>query len=308
MVATNFYLIKWIQWKETSTPIVTQNINGPCPLIAIINILLLTRKITFSAGREYITSEELMENLVNTLLTLRPKVKIILDYDQNVNDAISSLSVLETGVDINVKFGGINQFEWTCNLIVFDLLDINLYHGWLVDPQNQEEKSIIGNRSYNELVEMIISSKSSNDSSRITEGLIAEQFLNSTASQLTYHGLYTLYEELKPEQLCVLFRNNHYSTLYKHKDELFILVTDIGYSTEKEIVWETLSNIEGDSSLVNHEFKTVSSQGRTENFDVNQAAPVDEQRLIESDINNGSTNLSIQYDPNNDRVSQEKLE
>ena len=72
--STNVYQIKWIQWKGLSTPIITQNRNGPCPLIAIVNILLLTRKITLSMGREYMTSEELMEYLVNTLLTLRPKV------------------------------------------------------------------------------------------------------------------------------------------------------------------------------------------------------------------------------------------
>ena len=47
--------------------------------------------------------------------------------------------------------------------------------------------------------------------------LIAEEFLNKTASQLTYCGLCELASTVKEEELCVFFRNNHFSTLYKHK-------------------------------------------------------------------------------------------
>ena len=47
--------------------------------------------------------------------------------------------------------------------------------------------------------------------------LIGENFLNGTASQLTYHGLCELNTAVTEEELCVFFRNNHFSTLYKHK-------------------------------------------------------------------------------------------
>ena len=50
-----------------------------------------------------------------------------------------------------------------------------------------------------------------------TTALIAEDFLKQTASQLTYPGLHALMGTLKEEQLCVFFRNNHFSTLLKHK-------------------------------------------------------------------------------------------
>ncbi|XP_016121789.1 protein FAM63B-like [Sinocyclocheilus grahami] len=39
------YHIKWIKWKEENTPIITQNENGPCPLLAIMNVLLLSWKV-----------------------------------------------------------------------------------------------------------------------------------------------------------------------------------------------------------------------------------------------------------------------
>lgn len=41
----SIYHIKWIKWKEENTPIITQNENGPCPLLAIMNVLLLAWKV-----------------------------------------------------------------------------------------------------------------------------------------------------------------------------------------------------------------------------------------------------------------------
>jgi len=41
----SIYHIKWIRWREESTPVITQNENGPCPLLAIMNVLLLAWKV-----------------------------------------------------------------------------------------------------------------------------------------------------------------------------------------------------------------------------------------------------------------------
>ena len=38
---------------------------------------------------------------------------------------------------------------------------------------------------------------------------------------------------LKPRQLAVLFRNNHFNTLFKFEDALYVLVTDQGYLHEQ---------------------------------------------------------------------------
>ncbi|KAG9341880.1 hypothetical protein JZ751_018197 [Albula glossodonta] len=38
----SMYHIKWIKWKDEKTPIITQNENGPCPLLAIMNLGQLT--------------------------------------------------------------------------------------------------------------------------------------------------------------------------------------------------------------------------------------------------------------------------
>lgn len=46
----SIYHIKWIKWREESTPIITQNENGPCPLLAIMNVLLLAWKVNVQGG------------------------------------------------------------------------------------------------------------------------------------------------------------------------------------------------------------------------------------------------------------------
>lgn len=48
------------------------------------------------------------------------------------------LPKLQYGMNVNVKFTGIKAFEFTQELIVFDLLNIRLVHGWLYDPQDEK--------------------------------------------------------------------------------------------------------------------------------------------------------------------------
>ena len=40
------------------------------------------------------------------------------------------------------------------------------------------------------------------------------------------------------------------------QDELFLLVTDQGFLTESNVVWETLANVEGDGLFVDASFHT----------------------------------------------------
>lgn len=251
------YHIKWIRWKEQSTPIVTQNENGPCPLLAIMNVLLLAWKVKLPPMIEIITAEQLMEYLGDYILEAKPKeISEIqrLNYEQNMSDAMAILHKLQTGLDVNVKFTGVRVFEYTPECIVFDLLDIPLYHGWLVDPEISEDVKAVSNCSYNQLVEKIISCKQSDNSELVSEGYVAEQFLNGTATQLTYHGLSELTSTLQEGELCVFFRNNHFSTMTKYKGLLYLLVTDQGFLTEENIVWESLHNVDGDGNFCDSDF------------------------------------------------------
>ncbi|XP_029112319.1 ubiquitin carboxyl-terminal hydrolase MINDY-2 [Scleropages formosus] len=252
------YHIKWIRWKEENTAIITQNENGPCPLLAIMNVLLLAWKVKMPPMMEIITAEQLMEYLGDYILDAKPKeISEVqrLNYEQNMSDAMAVLHKLQTGLDVNVKFTGVRVFEYTPECIVFDLLDIPLYHGWLVDPQMDDIVKAVGNCSYNQLVEKIISCKQSENSELAGEGFLAEQFLNNTATQLTYHGLCELTSSVQEGELCVFFRNNHFSTMTKFKGQLYLLVTDQGFLTEEKVVWESLHNVDGDGNFCDSEFR-----------------------------------------------------
>uniref|UniRef100_A0A673MTR4 Ubiquitin carboxyl-terminal hydrolase n=1 Tax=Sinocyclocheilus rhinocerous TaxID=307959 RepID=A0A673MTR4_9TELE len=252
----SLYHIKWIKWKEENTPIITQNENGPCPLLAIMNVLLLSWKVN---KMSLLMCKCTQKNFLLYYYILEAKPKEIseaqrLNYEQNMSDAMAVLHKLQTGLDVNVKFTGVRVFEYTPECIVFDLLDIPLYHGWLVDPQMADTVKAVGNCSYNQLVEKIISCKQSDNSELAGEGFVAEQFLNNTATQLTYHGLCELTSTVQEGELCVFFRNNHFSTMTKFKAQLYLLVTDQGFLTEEKVVWESLHNVDGDGNFCDSEF------------------------------------------------------
>jgi hypothetical protein len=86
------YHLKWIMWHDKKTPIVTQNENGPCPLIAISNILLLRGKIILPSVMEIITAKQLMDYIGDMILQNVPKVSITSsDCSVGINDESGAL-------------------------------------------------------------------------------------------------------------------------------------------------------------------------------------------------------------------------
>ncbi|XP_034016464.1 ubiquitin carboxyl-terminal hydrolase MINDY-1 isoform X2 [Thalassophryne amazonica] len=281
-----YYLVKWITWKEKKTAIITQSENGPCPLLAIMNTLFLRWKAELPAQTEVVTAEDLMSHLGDCILSVTPREKAVsveLNFQQNMSDAMAVLPKLSTGLDVNVRFTGVTDFEYTPECIVFDLLDIPLYHGWLVDPQSPETVAAVGKLSYNQLVEKIINYKHSADSSRVSEGLVAEQFLESTATQLSYHGLCELNATAKEGEISVFFRNNHFSTMIKHKGHLYLLVTDQGFLQEDSLVWESLHNVEGDGNFCDSDFRLCHPPQRVPPTSNIPPTPQEQQRQIDQD-------------------------
>ncbi|KAM6973916.1 ubiquitin carboxyl-terminal hydrolase MINDY-1 [Tautogolabrus adspersus] len=281
-----YYLVKWITWKEKKTPIITQSENGPCPLLAIMNTLFLRWKAKLPAQTEVVTTEDLMAHLGECVLSVTPREKaegMELNFQQNMGDAMAVLPKLSTGLDVNVRFTGVTDFEYTPECIVFDLLNIGLYHGWLVDPQSPEMVASVGKLSYNQLVEKIIDYKHSADSSRVSEGLVAEQFLESTATQLSYHGLCELNTTAKEGEISVFFRNNHFSTMIKHKGHLYLLVTDQGFLQEEGLVWESLHNVEGDGNFCDSDFRLCHPPQRAPPTAALPPTAQEQQRQIDQD-------------------------
>ena len=75
--------LKWIEWRGVQTPIVTQNENGPCPLVAIANVLLMRGKLGIQSGEELVTAPRLLDMIGNAMVENMPKVGCVgLDGDE----------------------------------------------------------------------------------------------------------------------------------------------------------------------------------------------------------------------------------
>uniref|UniRef100_A0A2P2M501 MINDY deubiquitinase domain-containing protein n=1 Tax=Rhizophora mucronata TaxID=61149 RepID=A0A2P2M501_RHIMU len=152
---------KTIQFLGRTTPIVLQNDNGPCPLLAICNVLLLRNNLNLSPETTEVSQEKLLSLVAERLIDSNNNVNnrdagYVENQQQNIADAIDLLPRLATGIDVNIKFRRIDDFEFTPECAIFDLLDIPLYHGWIVDPQDYDTANAIGSKSYNALTEELV--------------------------------------------------------------------------------------------------------------------------------------------------------
>ncbi|XP_038975968.1 uncharacterized protein LOC103698954 isoform X4 [Phoenix dactylifera] len=155
------YKTKVVQFLGRSTPIILQNNNGPCPLIAICNVLLLRHNLNLSSDASEVSLQKLLSLVAERLIDSNSNVQdkddgYVRNQQQNIADAIDLLPCLATGIDVNVHFRKINDFEFTRECTIFDLLDIGLYHGWIVDPQDTDTAEAIGSKSYNMLVAELV--------------------------------------------------------------------------------------------------------------------------------------------------------
>jgi hypothetical protein len=170
-IISSYHLIMDFNLKTTSffgrdIAVLCQGENGPCPLLAIANVLILKNRITISPDRSYISLDELTGLVANTLLEMGQS-------PEHIDAAFNILPKLAQGLDLNVMFNGVscilpaltsyhvshityhtshltshithhishlpmlqvNKFEFTEALSVFDALHIPLLHGWLCSPE-----------------------------------------------------------------------------------------------------------------------------------------------------------------------------
>ncbi|XP_057834807.1 uncharacterized protein LOC131045273 isoform X1 [Cryptomeria japonica] len=155
------YKTKLVQFLGRSIPIILQNDNGPCPLLAICNVLLLRNIISLSPETTEISLQRLLSLVAERLLDANSSSEnkdsgYVQNQQQNIADAIDLLPRLATGIDVNVRFRHIHDFEFTRECAIFDLLDIGLVHGWIIDPQDEDTARVIGSSSYNTLQEKLV--------------------------------------------------------------------------------------------------------------------------------------------------------
>ncbi|KAI0203042.1 hypothetical protein F4808DRAFT_418865 [Astrocystis sublimbata] len=311
------YQIKNINWHDLKaaenprkSPVLVQNANGPCPLVALVNALTLTTPADrsgtslagFLASREQVSLSFLLEVVVDELMSSR-------HTDANtplpdMSELYSFLQGLHTGMNVNPRFipaaevaaaykegvapqdhqpegkdGIPGTFEKTRDMELYSTFKVPLIHGWL--PPKQDPVYDALNRratSYDDAQNLLfleeeLEAKFSNSSTGLTSDeqqlygdiTLIKSFLLATATQLTPSGLDVVTESIKPGEVSILFRNDHFSTLYRHPQtrQLFTLVTDAGFYTHDEVVWESLADVRGErTEFFSGDFRVVGGNQR----------------------------------------------
>jgi len=115
-----------------SVPIVLQNENGPCPLLALANALLLRGDAVLPLSLHPVSAPQsvLLSLVRDRIVTLGAAAALrcpeqAADAEQSVRDATSKLAKLATGIDVNPRFDAADAFEFTDEIALFDLCGEN---------------------------------------------------------------------------------------------------------------------------------------------------------------------------------------
>ncbi|KAG8406848.1 hypothetical protein J3459_018629 [Metarhizium acridum] len=163
------YQVKKIRWHDTksqqnprTSPILIQNENGPCPLVALVNALTLTTPadnpdttlVQVLRSREQISLNLLLDAVFDELMS--PRRTNSEDALPDVSDLYAFLQSLHTGMNVNPRFvptpemvdaykrtslthlhpterGNLipGTFENTMEMSLYAAFSIPLIHGWL---------------------------------------------------------------------------------------------------------------------------------------------------------------------------------
>lgn len=307
------YQIKNIRWHDASaannprvSPIILQNANGPCPLVALVNALSLTTPAEEETAlvetlrtREQISLNLVVDAVFDELMSGRRSSSN--DILPDVPELYEFLKDLQTGMNVNPRFVPTPEnitaykrtslthlhpteraddmipgtFEDTREMALYSTFSIPLIHGWL--PSKAEQAYDAFKRravSYEDVQNLLfmeeeLEDKLSNPSQQgLTEQeqeiyqdiLTIKSFLSMYPTQLTPWGLKVISQAMKPGLVAILFRNDHFSTLYRHPhtEQLLTLVTDAGYATHDEVVWESLVDVNGErAEFFSGDFRVV---------------------------------------------------
>ena len=130
---------------------------------------------------------------------------------------------------------------------------------------------------------------------------LIETFLADSSHQLTTYGLEQLHATIHDREICIMFRNNHFSTITRHGDNLYLLVTDLGYANTSSIVWEKLDVVDGDTEFCDSYFICNLSFASIEQQSGPTLSP--EQMMSESGQNDVDYQLALQLSMQGDTTN-----
>ncbi|KAI5293962.1 hypothetical protein KEM52_004943 [Ascosphaera acerosa] len=285
------YDIRHIRWQPSQAaplryvPVLIQSKNGPCPLLALVNALVLRSDPAVESPvrkaletRENISLGLLIQALLEELITRGGD-----DGLPDIEEMSSFLTMLHTGMNVNpclIPNRGPDQppefFQPTRELTLYGTFGVPLLHGWSASEDREAQAAMERtNAKYYEDTDLLHLEYTERplDGQPLTTseaGRMAdvERILRFTKidhpTQLTRAGLVDMMSYMVAGEVAILFRNNHFATLYKHPDshDLYTLVTDLGYANRVEVVWESLLDASGKSSrYYSGDFQLVGGEG-----------------------------------------------
>lgn len=155
------HAVRRIHFLGHAVAVVLQNANGPCPLIAITNALLLLRRIALADHFAFVDQSWMVEAVAGFISrTSRGGSDAALAANLHllVRDACAALPRLSRGLDLNLHFADAESFEFTPELSVFDLCGVRLFHGWVVDPADAAAAAVAP-LSVNQALNLIVRSR-----------------------------------------------------------------------------------------------------------------------------------------------------
>src|SRR4051812_15087252 len=101
------YQLRWMPFKGKQVPVVLQLVNGPCPLIALCNVLLLRGKLVLRSDLHEISFEQLcsllrahLQRQVQDLALTSTNEVAVANAFAHLEEVTTLLPKLENGLDV----------------------------------------------------------------------------------------------------------------------------------------------------------------------------------------------------------------
>uniref|UniRef100_A0A0E0HVH7 MINDY deubiquitinase domain-containing protein n=1 Tax=Oryza nivara TaxID=4536 RepID=A0A0E0HVH7_ORYNI len=206
-------------------------------------------------------SNPYQETHLATIMTI-----VYLDYlvDRVFSQVFSKMKAAveqtATGLDIDIYCTSVDGFEDTPQYGLFRILDIPLYHAWVLDMNNQEDTILLNavdGRSYNQLNIDRAKYNSKKDADFMIDAAetrryeLIHTFLKDNPGQVTEFGLHTLKAATPDRKLFIFFQNEHFNVVYKYHGRFFVLESDVGFWNYQNI-WRSVDS-PGESGVLVHD-------------------------------------------------------
>lgn len=304
-VLENKWRCRQIQWtnprgEPRQSYILTQDRNGPCPLLAVANALSMQLPPysdgydKFLRGKSEVKLEdpEFKDAVLNLVLDASPKEAVEIDLE-TFGQFITQLA---DGLIVNPRFVPSDEeienymsrlqhlpeserrhaipgtFAPTDDFQKYRKLGVPIVHGFIPHPNTSEHAAFQRRaHSFEEAQELRFEKEGLEERLHNEENPLMEeefdkyiditnmeQFGMAYGTQITEYGLEAVKRSMEPGSFSILYRNEHFSTIYRHPDgELFVLVMDEGMASHG-VVWELLVDIsQNNAQLFTGDFRPV---------------------------------------------------